>query len=186
MIQVSCGDVDIDVFNRDDVLSLIRHIPAMKLSPKKSKHATGIYIQNIPVDYETGWAYEDYNTEPAQKLDLLNFSVLDKFLSNDQISHLINIDPDWSLLTKKEFVEKTTHIHNWFELISSKKIDSVEKLAMFLGIIRPGKDYLKNQPWSVIEKEVWKEPKDGYFFKKSHAFGYALTIVALMNLESGY
>ena len=183
---MTCGDVDIDMMDRAKILSIIKHIPAMKTTPQKSKHATGVYVQNIPVDYQTGWAYEDYQTETAQKIDFLNFSVLEKFLSNDQISYLIGIEPDWTLLTNREFVEKTTHIHKWYELLSTRGVDSVDKLAMFLGIIRPGKDHLKNEAWDKIKAEVWKEPKDGYFFKKSHAFGYALTIVALMNLESGY
>ena len=30
--------------------------------------------------------------------------------------------------------------------------------------------------------KVWVKPKEGYFFKKAHAFGYAVAVVVHMNL----
>jgi hypothetical protein len=58
---------------------------------------------------------------------------------------------------------------------------SIEQLAMILAMIRPGKRYLVGNTWEVIEKEVW-EKTDEYFFKKSHAVGYAVAIIVQLNL----
>ena len=183
-MKVELGDVDIDVPDREKVLNLIDHIVAMRIDKgKKVKHNTGVYVQNIEQDIETGLSLIDHENEIAQKVDILNFSPLERFRSNEQLQHLISIEPDWGLLKNKEFVQKTTHIHKWFDMISKMNIDSVEKLAMFLAIIRPSKEYLRNKSWDYIEKNVWKDEGKGYTFKKSHAFGYALTIVAYMNLR---
>jgi hypothetical protein len=186
--MILIGDVDIDVVDRNKVLSELKHIPATRFeNEKKLKHNTGIYVQDVPIDFETGNASFDHKTnEDATKIDIINFSVLGVFVSNDQIEKLINIEPDWSLLKDREFVENTTHIHKWFDLVKKKNINSVDKLAMFLGIIRPGKEKLRHKSWEEIEKDVWVNHHDGYFFKKSHAYGYALTIVALMNIKSGH
>ena len=52
---------------------------------------------------------------------------------------------------------------------------------MILAMIRPGKRYLVGKSWEQIEKEVWVKT-DEYFFKHSHAIGYALAIVVQLNL----
>ena len=59
----------------------------------------------------------------------------------------------------------------------------MEQLAAVLAIIRPAKRKLLNESWDTINKEVWAKPTDGtYFFKKSHAVGYALAIILQLNL----
>lgn len=184
-MHIFLGDVDIDIANRDKILEIIEHVPAMRIQDgQKKKHNTGIYVQDVPQDYETGFATFEHTNHDYQKIDILNFSPLERFRSNDQLEQLINIEPNWKLLKDKDFVKNTTHIHRWYDLISKKNIDSVEKLAMFLAIIRPSKEYLRNKSWDYIEKHVWKDEGKGYLFKKSHAFGYALTIVAYMNLKN--
>ena len=55
---------------------------------------------------------------------------------------------------------------------------------MILAMIRPGKRYLVGNSWDIIEKEVW-ERTDDYFFKKSHAIGYAMVIIVQLNLLVG-
>ena len=36
--------------------------------------------------------------------------------------------------------------------------------------------------WQDIMKEVWVRPSDGsYFFKKSHAYSYAMAIIVQLN-----
>lgn len=186
--MILIGDVDIDVVDRNKVLLELKHVPATRIEKNQHiKHNTGIYVQNVPINYLTGNASFDHKeNEHVTKIDIINFSVLGSFVSNEQIETLINIEPDWSLLKDKTFVENTTHIHKWYDMIKKKNIDSVDKLAMFLAIIRPGKEKLRNKTWEEIEKEVWINRHDGYFFKKSHAYGYALTIVALMNIKSGH
>lgn len=186
--QISIGDIDIDVQNRDKILNEIYHIPATRIENEVTKHNTGVYVQDIPYNPLTGYADFDYRDEDYKsctKIDFIRFSTLDNFISNKQLCNLIDIDPDWTLLKDKEFVEGTTHIHKWYELIKNMNINSVDKLAMFLGIIRPGKEYLRNKNWKEIEEKVWSNEGEGYSFKKSHAYGYALTIVALMNLKRG-
>lgn len=173
--QIHLGDIDIDVADRDVIL---RELPHTCVNLKGKKHNTSICVHDIPFDPETGLS------EPEYKIDIINYGVLKKFLSNDQLTKLIELEPDWELLKDREFVEQTTHIHRWYDLIKTKNINSVDRMAMFLGIIRPGKEHLKNSNWDRIEKEVWL-PTEKYNFKKSHAYGYALTIVALMNLYSG-
>ena len=59
--------------------------------------------------------------------------------------------------------------------------NSIEQLAMILSMIRPGKRYLVGNSWEVIEKDIWQKT-DGYFFKRSHAIGYATLIVVQLNL----
>jgi len=183
-MKVMLGDVDIDVPNRSKVLDLIEHIPAMRIQDGKPvKHNTGIYVQDIIQDHKTGLATFNHEDGRHQKIDIINFSPLERFRSNEQLEQLISIEPDWSLLKKRDFVENTTHIHKWYDLISRMNIDSVDKLAMFLAVIRPSKEYLRNKSWNIIEKNIWKDEGKGYLFKKSHAYGYALTIVAYMNLR---
>lgn len=188
--QLTIGDIDLDVINRDDILSNLPHVVAARKTKDGVlvKHNTGIYPIDLPADSKTRLCLFDYKSEEIKnypKIDFIHYSAINVFLSNKHITHLLNIEPNWSLLLNKEFVEELTQIHNHYDLLSKMNVDSVDKLAMFLGIIRPGKEYLRYKNWNFIEKNVWKDENNGYSFKKSHAYGYALTIVALMNLKSG-
>ena len=87
----------------------------------------------------------------------------------------------WELLEHEEIVKQLFHISNHYNIIKQHPPKSVEQLAMILAMIRPGKRYLVGNSWEVIEKEVW-EKTDDYFFKKSHAIGYAMVIVVQLNL----
>lgn len=181
-MKIEIGDIDIDVVNRDEILEDLPHVKVSRIENGEiKKHNTGIYVQNVSFDPLTMLSEDDYKSEKYTKIDLIHFNVLSRFYSNDQIYKLLEIEPNWDLLKDREFVENCIHIHKWYDLIKKMNIDSVDKLAMFLGIIRPGKEYLRNETWPNIEKNVWTEEKDGYFFKKSHAYGYALTIVLYMN-----
>jgi hypothetical protein len=51
---------------------------------------------------------------------------------------------------------------------------------MILAMIRPGKRHLVGHTWEVVEKEVWEKTED-YFFKRSHALSYAVSIVVQLN-----
>jgi hypothetical protein len=96
---------------------------------------------------------------------------------------LVTKEPDWSLLEHKEIVEQLFHIHDHFSIVNTLKPKSVEQLAAVLAIIRPAKRHLAKQNWNEIDQNVWKKPEDGtYFFKKSHAVGYAMAIVLQLNL----
>ena len=79
-------------------------------------------------------------------------------------------------------VAKLFHISDHFDLVNKLNPQSIDELAAVLAIIRPGKRHLANQNWNNIMADVWVKPKEGYFFKKAHAIGYAYVIVVQMNL----
>ena len=53
---------------------------------------------------------------------------------------------------------------------------------MILAMIRPGKRYLVGKSWSEIEDpSLGKTDNNTYFFKKSHAYSYAMAIIVQLN-----
>ena len=179
-------DVDIDVANREEILSHIEYIPAIITHDKK--HNSGIYITSIPTNPLTNFASIDYKTAENLgylKLDLLNQSVYKLIKSPEHLEQLLSKEPNWKLLNDKNFVEKLIHIGSYYELIQKlpEPINSIETLAMFLAIIRPGKKHLQGLPWNIIEKTVWDgDNNNGYIFKKSHSLAYSLCIMVNMNI----
>ena len=108
--------------------------------------------------------------------------------TQELIDKLIEIEPPWRKLADEEFVKQIIHINNYFNLIKKLKepIDSIEKMAMFLAIIRPAKKHLIGLPWGEVRKTVWDKSVDGtYGFKKPHAISYATLIGVQMVLLSG-
>lgn len=180
-------DIDIDTKNRSDLLNLIKHTPAGIVKDNViKKHNTGVYVTDIPKDPLQGVSSIDYTEAEDRgyfKLDILNVSIYEDVKDEDHLLKLISAEPDWSLLGHKEIVEQLFHIHNHFDIVSKLKPKSVEDLAAVLAIIRPAKRNLLNESWTTIREKVWEKPQDGtYFFKKSHAVGYALAIVLQLNL----
>jgi DNA polymerase III alpha subunit len=51
-------------------------------------------------------------------------------------------------------------------------------------MIRPAKRYLIGKDWTTVMTEVWtKQATDeGYAFRRSHAYAYAMAIIVQMNL----
>ena len=180
-------DIDIDTKNRSDLLNLIKHTPAGIVKDNViKKHNTGVYVTDIPKDPLQGVSSIDYTEAEDRgyfKLDILNVSIYEDVKNEDHLLKLISAEPDWSLLGHKEIVEQLFHVHNHFDIVSKLKPKSVEDLAAVLAIIRPAKRNLLNESWTTIREKVWEKPQDGtYFFKKSHAVGYALAIVLQLNL----
>ncbi len=180
-------DIDIDTKNRSDLLNLIKHIPAGIVKDDViKKHNTGVYVTDIPTDPFQSVSSIDYAEAEDRgyfKLDILNVSIYEDVKDEDHLLKLISAEPDWSLLGHKEIVEQLFHIHNHFDIVSKLKPKSVEDLAAVLAVIRPAKRNLLNESWTTIREKVWEKPQDGtYFFKKSHAVGYALAIILQLNL----
>tara|TARA_B100002049_G_scaffold218026_1_gene184933 strand:- start:50 stop:613 length:564 start_codon:yes stop_codon:yes gene_type:complete len=177
-------DIDIDLKNRDDVLTVLKHIPASITDDKK--HNTGVYFNSIPVNPLTGYSTLDYKEAEERgyfKLDLLNVNLYKDIKDEKHLDMLMNKEPMWELLDHKEFVEQLFHIHEHYKIVSKLKPHTVEQLASILAIIRPSKRYLINENWETITKEVWIKPADNsYYFKKSHAIAYAIAVVVQMNL----
>mgnify|MGYP001240026247 CR=1 FL=1 len=183
-MKLKLPDIDIDVADRHKVLENFDSFNASLDGLKK--HNTGVYFTDIPVNPITNTSSIDYKEAEDRgyfKLDILNVGVYENVKNETHLVELVTKEPDWSLLEHKEIVEQLFHIHNHFDIVNTLKPKSVEQLASVLAIIRPAKRHLAKQNWNEIEVNVWKKPTDGtYFFKKSHAVGYAMAIVLQLNL----
>lgn len=180
-------DVDIDLANRDLILQHIKYIPAAmrKVTPMR-KHASGVHPCNIPYDPINDMAaisYEEAEKRGYFKLDLLNVYVYEKVKDEEHLIKLME-EPDWSMLTKKELVEKLVHLNGQYDMIRRmpEPVNSIPRLAMMLALIRPGKRHLIGRPWHEVSKTIWDKGADGYTFKKSHALAYSHLVVVHMNL----
>lgn len=186
-MQIKTTDVDIDFADREQILKIVPHVTAMqKDTAGVRKHNTGVYFHNTPVNPFTGLATLDYKTAEEKgwfKIDLLNVGIYSSFENNTQIDELLAKEPIWELLEHEEVIQQLFHIHNHADTVKKLRPKSVEQLAAVLAVIRPGKKHLVNKTWAEIDKEVWVRPEnDDYFFKRSHAIGYALAIVLQMNM----
>jgi hypothetical protein len=180
-------DVDIDVFDRNLILDKVPHIVArIDREDGYVKHNTGVYFQRIPYDSVSGMATFDHKEAEELgyfKIDFLNNSVYKGVRNEEHLKELIAAEPQWDLLEHEDIVANLVHIHDYADLVKRLKPASLPQLAMILGIIRPGKAHLRTKSWEEIEKDVWVKPTDGtYYFKKSHAHAFALSIIVQLNL----
>ena len=181
------SDIDIDFGDRDTLLKLIPHTRAAMRNVKPIRnHATGVYITDIPYDPVNNIASIDYTVAEKRgyfKLDLLNVHVYENVRDEQHLNELM-VEPDWSKLKDKSFVEILIHLNNqYYNLVKMPEpIDSIPRLAMFLAVIRPGKKHLIGLPWTEVAKTVWDKGTDGYTFKKSHAISYSWLVAVHMNL----
>lgn len=178
-------DVDIDFANREQILAVLKHTPAMQVdNGKPRKHNTGVYFHTVPLNPFTEMATIDYKEAEERgwfKIDLLNVGIYNDFSSNNEIDELLAKEPVWEMLEHREIISQLFHIHNHADTVIKMKPASIEQLAMVLACIRPGKRHLIGKSWFEIEKEVWLKTDDAYSFKHSHAIGYAMAIVLQMN-----
>lgn len=183
-------DIDIDVPNRDKVLSLFTHIKASRINDGKLvPHNTGVYFHTVPVFARENLCGTTYNSEEANKffkIDFLNVSIYDGIRDESHLDTLMNTEPLWELLEQKDFCDLIFHVHGYHDLVKKLRPKSVEELAMFLAVLRPSKKHLQkkieNSGWSSIKDEIWEPPTDGsYYFKHSHSIAYSLAIVVQMN-----
>lgn len=185
--MITGTDIDIDVADREQLLKLVPHFPAMQRDgAKQRKHNTGVYFHEVPVNPLTGMCSLDY-TEAEQvgyfKIDVLNVGLYKSISSPAHLDRLSETEPIWELLEQPEVVSQLFHLSNHTDITCAMKPHNLEELAMLLAIIRPGKSHLRYKPWDEVKKEVWLKPEDGsYYFKKSHSFGYAMAIVVQLNL----
>jgi hypothetical protein len=177
-------DIDIDFADRDIVLSKLKHRVARLDSGKK--HNTGVYTTEVPhnpVDNLTTIEHKTAEERGYFKLDFLNVSIYKDVRDEAHLQELMERNPIWQLLEHKDFSEKVFHLNGHNSLLKQLKPSSVEQLAATLAIIRPAKRHLADKSWETIMKEVWTKPTNGeYFFKKAHAFAYALSVIVHMNL----
>ena len=180
------ADVDLDFGNRDDVLDLIKHIPARIEGKKVTRHNSGVYIQPIPIDPTMGISsisYKEADDRGYFKLDFLNVSVYNKIKDYDHYNELLATEPPWERLKEKDFVEQLVHVGNYPDLISEMMPDNIVRMAMFISAIRPAKKHLLGKPWKEIAETIWIKPdNDEYYFKKSHSIAYSTLVALHMNL----
>jgi len=181
------ADIDIDFADRNKVLDLIKHITARQENNSQIKrHNSGVYITNIPYDPVNNCASIDYQEAEQRgyfKVDLLNMSVYQLIRDLEHYKEMLARPVPWSRLLEQEFCEKIVHIGNHYDLIGELKPDSIPRMSMFLAVIRPAKRHLAQGGWPEIAKDIWTRPEDNsYFFKKSHAVGYAQLVALHMNL----
>lgn len=181
------ADIDIDLLDRNLVLDKLPHINGLIINNKNEhvKHNTGVYLNSIPYNPLVGLPTIDYK-EAEQlgyfKIDFINNSVYDGVKDREHLKRLAEAEPLWELLLAEDFVSLLTHIHSNYETVSVIRPNNIDELAIVLALIRPAKRHLLHQPMSVIERDIWTKPEEGYYFKKSHAYAYALTIIVQMNL----
>ena len=177
-------DIDIDFADRDTVLEKIKHRVARLDTGKK--HNTGIYVTEVPHNPIDNLSTVDYKTAEDRgyfKLDFLNVSIYKEVKDEDHLMRLMETNPIWDLLEHDEFVNKVFHLTGHGDVCRKLKPRTLEQLAAVLAIIRPAKRHLVNEEWTTILKEVWIKPADGsYYFKKAHAFSYAMACIVHMNL----
>jgi len=181
------SDIDIDFADRSEMLLHIKHTSAaMRNVNPIRKHATGVYVTPIPYDPVNDFASIDYTVAEKRgyfKLDLLNVHVYENVRDEQHLTELM-VEPDWTKLKDKSFVEKLIHLNNQYYNIEKmpEPIDSIPRLAMFLAVIRPGKKHLIGLPWREVAKTVWDKGTDGYSFKQAHGIAYSQLVVVHMNL----
>jgi hypothetical protein len=182
------SDIDIDFGDREQLLKLIKHTPAAMRNTKPiRKHATGIYITDIPYDPVNDMASIDYATADKRgyfKLDLLNVHIYSKVRDEEHLLKLMTTEPNWYMLKDYNKMKSLIHLQNHYQNIKKmpEPINSIPRLAMFLAVIRPGKKHLLGKTWKEVNQTVWDKNEDGYTFKKAHAIAYAHLVVVHMNL----
>lgn len=181
------SDIDIDFADRNQILQHIDYTAAsMREVHPIRKHATGVYVTEIPYDPIHDMASIDYKSAEKRgyfKLDLLNVHVYNQVKDENHLIELMR-EPKWHLLKDKDFFEKLIHIGNHYDTMLNmpESIDSIPRLAMFLAIIRPGKKHLIGKTWKEVSGSIWAKGTDGYQFKKAHGVAYAHLVVVHMNL----
>jgi hypothetical protein len=185
------SDIDIDVADREQALEFFKQTPASILRDGKYvKHNTGVYFTDMPADPFTGYASIDHDTAEDRgyiKLDILNVGLYSQVRDEAHLDQLMSQEPNWARLYEPEFCAQLIHIGNHYDTLIKmpEAVNTIEKLAMFLAVIRPAKRHLVGKPWAEVAKTVWEKPADDtYYFKKAHAVSYAHLVAVNVNLIS--
>jgi len=184
------ADIDIDFADREQLLKLIRAVPARQTHQGQvRKHNSGVYVTDIPYDPVHQCAAIDYESAEQLgyfKIDLLNMSVYQLVKSPEHYQQMLNQEPNWTRLwTDTEWSKQLVHVGNYTDLLAAMKPDSIPRMAAFISIIRPGKAHLQNKTWAEVFASVWDgDSSQGFTFKHSHAISYAALVALHMNLLS--
>lgn len=183
-------DIDIDVKNRDKVVSLFPNaIKASQIHQKKMQpHNSGLYFQKVPVDPTSGicsFPYEEAEEYGYFKVDILTNHVYDMIDTPAEYELLKRAKIDWGwFVDRKFYINPNSHyrlyqLGNYHNLVTHYPPQSIEDIAILIALIRPRKSHLIGEPWKEIVKKIWdtnEGDKKKYFFKKSHAIAFALVV----------
>jgi DNA polymerase III alpha subunit len=186
----SLGDIDIDFADRNRALQGMPHTPASIIRDGKiTKHNTGVYFHSVPTDPVTGLCSLDYAAAEDRglfKIDMLNVGVYESVRDEQHLLDLMQRPLDWSIFQDRQFVSKLFHLGNHADLCARCRPQSISDIAMLLALIRPGKRHLaqrcETQGFSSISAEIWQRDQEGFEFKKSHSFSYAVLVYVHANL----
>lgn len=175
-------DIDIDVPDRKKVLELFPHVGATN---GNTKHNTGVYFHDVPVNPITGRCSIDHKEAEDIgyfKIDVLNVSIYKDVRDEEHLKALLEQEPMWELLKEEDFCDMLFHLRGHHEICEQMRPKNLIQLAAVLAMIRPAKRHLVGKPWDHVMQHVWTKVDDGYAFKKSHALGYAQAVKLHMNL----
>jgi len=182
------ADIDLDFAYREHVLKLIPHVPACQQQDGViRRHNSGVYVTNVPRNALMDCAALDYETAEQRgyfKIDFLNMSVYKLIQSPEHYQLMLDRTPPWQRLWQDScWASDLVHVGNYTGLLATMRPDSIQRMAAFISIIRPGKAHLQNQPWDQVFASVWDgDDSRGYVFKKSHSVSYAALVALHMNL----
>ena len=189
-------DIDIDTppdFDPTDIFPDIVRAMIFNKEGEISKHAAGCYLQTMPTDPVTGLAAIPYDRAEGKgfyKLDFLHLNLLENFESKEEIRELSRTEPDWDLLLDQSIYNRIFQLGRHYSLVSAIEPKSVPEVADCTALIRPGKQHIKekyvnasNRGRQALRRELYEKPSNGaYYFKKSHATAYALTVKLQLHL----
>lgn len=182
------ADIDIDCADRNQVLALIRHVPARQVTDGQARrHNSGVYVTDIPRDPVLDCAAIDYQTAEERgyfKIDFLNMTVYQQVRDPEHYEWILQQPVPWSRLWgDPAWAQQLVHVGNYTDLLAAMQPDSIPRMAAFISIIRPGKAHLQRRPWDQVFASVWDgDTSQGYTFKKSHAISYAMLVALHMRL----
>lgn len=182
------ADIDIDMPDRNQLLALIRHVPACQhVDALPRRHNSGIYVTDIPWDPLNGCAAIEHRQAEQRgyfKIDVLNQSVYRLIRDQAHYDQMLQATPSWSRLWQDpDWASQLVHVGGRTKLLNSMRPDSIPRMAAFISVIRPGKAHLQGLPWDQVFSSVWDgDHSRGYAFKQSHAISYAVLVALHMNL----
>jgi len=198
-------DVDIDVADRDAILELFPEaVRGSQLTAGGSAlvpHNTGVYFQSLPVDPLTKLATFPYDIAEDlgyYKIDFIPFHIYKHVIDDKHLQDMVDIAESPSFpfewFSERMFFENSdaklrlTHLGNYYDLCQQYPPKSVMDVAILIALIRPRKKYLIGEKWIDICDKIWlklpeeEKGSETYFFKKSHAVGYALAVLVHMQI----
>lgn len=188
-------DIDIDF---KDGKSVIAQLPCIRSTEKITEdgfivHNSGVHFDNIPRDPITGYAaiqYKEAERLGYQKVDILSQSAYKYVKDRKHLKELMQREPDWDLLLVPEIIEQLSQIKKHGTLLNVWKPKSVDELAMFIAMIRPGKSKcMSMNSWDEVRAVIWdydsidldNEGNKLRYFKKPHAYAYSFLIIVQLN-----